>query len=972
VVGPRRTGTRVADRAGTACRAEAVSKVYGRRETAVHALRDVSLDIPSGAFTAIMGPSGSGKSTLLHCLAALDTPTTGRVFLGPTELTALSRRQQAQVRRDRIGFVFQAFNLVPTLDAIENITLPQLLAGRRPDGAWLDHIVRRVGLADRLYHRPSELSGGQQQRVALARALAGRPEVIFADEPTGNLDTSAGQEMLTLLRDAVDQFEQTVITVTHDPSITRYADRVLFLRDGQVVDEAHRPDIDQVVGHPRFGDGAGGDDRPDELHVPRPDGRDSMRSRRRRQRGEPAPGRPMVGSDDEVEVARQERWLQRIREQFEAEQQTDGRDDDGRPAEADPWTTEPAIEQVRPELPPTVSSWQADEQDDRHDAGPFDDAAVRAPETPHHAEPAPADDGWLPAMRSWQLRDRDDDHPDHEPTPPRPAWRDERARNEAPWSRPVDPDERDDQQATTSQWAPPDGEWPPLEHSRPRRPGWQTDSVSWARRLDDDADVAGPSPEGSPSGDRRNAGWTPPRDDDRWTARDEREHHWTPPEEEQRDAWASPDDQREPWTPPDDQRDAWTPSTTDDHRWSTRHRGADRRAAHDDEGFPADDAGQHPSGAGDHPHLDPTPGPGATWDAGDDQPAQAPRYQTWQAADDGGEANGYRQPDTPPRSPSRNGFHLDDMVGGARDEGAYRNGRRPSPRDDRPVPGPSRGPVPDDTRPPSPNDRRGPEQRGDASSNVRHATSGIDVADVGTPALDPGAPDRGESREQGPPAADTDERVTTTDDPREPLHPGPVDGDDEIVQPVLHRGPLASEREDEPEPSPRPTAEAASTDELELTSRPAADDPTPRPAAEEPPTAAPARTGDPTDDGGRQPLPTLPEATHDETIETPAASASRAPGGRGLQRPPGPGDDTLRDRRPRRRRPGTDSDDTELPAALASLRNTRRPDETADPMAALQSLQAQLDRLGATGGRHGGRTPRRPDRAHPAPGRDRD
>jgi putative ABC transport system ATP-binding protein len=304
-----------------ACRAEALSKVYGRRDTAVHALRDITLSIPSHAFTAIMGPSGSGKSTLLHCLAALDTPTSGRVYLGQTELTSLSRRQQAQVRRDRIGFVFQAFNLVPTLDAIENITLPQLLAGRRPNREWLEYVVARIGLADRLHHRPSQLSGGQQQRVALGRALAGQPEVIFADEPTGNLDTRASREMMSLLRSAVDDFRQTVVTVTHDPAIAGYADQVLFFTDGQVVDQVVHPEPDLVLEHLQYLDFSAPAHRGSrgQLHASmQPNGQD-MRSRRRRRGDETGPGRPMVGSDDEVEVARQERWLERIREQFEAE-----------------------------------------------------------------------------------------------------------------------------------------------------------------------------------------------------------------------------------------------------------------------------------------------------------------------------------------------------------------------------------------------------------------------------------------------------------------------------------------------------------------------------------------------------------------------------------------------------------------------------------------------------------------------------
>jgi putative ABC transport system ATP-binding protein len=305
-----------------ACRAEALSKTYGRRDTAVHALREITLSIPSHAFTAIMGPSGSGKSTLLHCLAALDTPTSGRVFLGQTELTSLSRRQQAQVRRDRIGFVFQAFNLVPTLDAIENITLPQLLAGRRPNKEWLEYVVAQIGLRDRLHHRPSQLSGGQQQRVALARALAGRPEVIFADEPTGNLDTKASREMLSLLRSAVDDFRQTVVIVTHDPAIAGYADQVLFFMDGQVVDQVLHPEQDLVLEHLQYLDSSTPAHRSPRRQLRasmQEDGQHIMRSRRRRRGDETGPGRPMVGSDDEVEVARQERWLQRIREQFDVE-----------------------------------------------------------------------------------------------------------------------------------------------------------------------------------------------------------------------------------------------------------------------------------------------------------------------------------------------------------------------------------------------------------------------------------------------------------------------------------------------------------------------------------------------------------------------------------------------------------------------------------------------------------------------------
>ncbi len=194
-----------------------------------------------------MGPSGSGKSTLLHCLAALEPPTTGKVFLGETDITRLGHRERAWLRRDRLGFIFQAFNLVPTLDARENITLPQRLAGSAPDAAWVRTVIDQVGLGDRLHHRPAELSGGQQQRVAIARALAGRPEIIFADEPTGNLDTRAGHEVLSLLRAAVDQHGQTIVMVTHDPMAAAYADRVVFLGDGCLVDELRDPTADRVL-----------------------------------------------------------------------------------------------------------------------------------------------------------------------------------------------------------------------------------------------------------------------------------------------------------------------------------------------------------------------------------------------------------------------------------------------------------------------------------------------------------------------------------------------------------------------------------------------------------------------------------------------------------------------------------------------------------------------------------------------------
>jgi len=240
-----------------AARSVALGKVYGRRDTTVAALRSVTLEFPAVEFTAVMGPSGSGKSTLLHCLAALDTPSSGKVFLGDTDISSLNHRERAELRRDRIGFVFQAFNLVPTLTARENITLPQLLAGRHPDRRWLAMVVEQVGLRDRLSHRPAELSGGQQQRVAVARALAGRPEIIFADEPTGNLDTRAGHEVLSLLRSAVDDHSQTIVMVTHDPMAASYADRVVFLGDGSVVDELREPTAERVLERLKSVSGAG-------------------------------------------------------------------------------------------------------------------------------------------------------------------------------------------------------------------------------------------------------------------------------------------------------------------------------------------------------------------------------------------------------------------------------------------------------------------------------------------------------------------------------------------------------------------------------------------------------------------------------------------------------------------------------------------------------------------------------------------
>ncbi|WP_066360347.1 ABC transporter ATP-binding protein [Herbidospora mongoliensis] len=228
-------------------RLDAVSKVYGKGQGAVAALREVSVGIPRGSFTAVMGPSGSGKSTFLHCAAGLDVPSSGSVTLGGTELAGMNETALTELRRLRIGFVFQAFNLISALTVIENITLPLRLAGVKADRAWLDEIVSRVGLEGRTSHRPAQLSGGQQQRVAIARALIARPEVVFCDEPTGALDTMTARDVLTLLREVVDGMGQTVVMVTHDPVAASYADAVLFLADGRIVDTLTAPTSEQVA-----------------------------------------------------------------------------------------------------------------------------------------------------------------------------------------------------------------------------------------------------------------------------------------------------------------------------------------------------------------------------------------------------------------------------------------------------------------------------------------------------------------------------------------------------------------------------------------------------------------------------------------------------------------------------------------------------------------------------------------------------
>jgi putative ABC transport system ATP-binding protein len=234
-------------RTEVAARAAGAVKIYGEGDAQVRALNGIDVEFVSQQFTAIMGPSGSGKSTLLHCLAGLDSLTDGRVYIGDTDLGSLNDDQLTRLRRDQVGFVFQAYNLVPTLNAMENITLPMAIAGRKPDQEWVDRIIDTIGIRDRLHHRPTELSGGEQQRVAAARALASRPDIIFADEPSGNLDSSSGAELLGFMSQAVRQLGQTIVMVTHDPAAAGYADRVVFLADGVVVGEMLEPTRERIL-----------------------------------------------------------------------------------------------------------------------------------------------------------------------------------------------------------------------------------------------------------------------------------------------------------------------------------------------------------------------------------------------------------------------------------------------------------------------------------------------------------------------------------------------------------------------------------------------------------------------------------------------------------------------------------------------------------------------------------------------------
>ncbi|WP_336054277.1 ABC transporter ATP-binding protein [Streptomyces sp. CA2R101] len=252
-------GSPAPTRAGgaVAARATDLSKVYGQGETRVVALDSVSVEFGKAKFTAIMGPSGSGKSTLMHCMAGLDAISSGSARIGDVELSSLGDKQLTRLRRDKIGFIFQAFNLLPTLSALENITLPMDIAGRKPDKEWLNAVIETVGLSGRLAHRPAQLSGGQQQRVAVARALAAQPEIIFADEPTGNLDSRSGAEVLGFLRESVQAMQQTVVMVTHDPVAAGYADRVVFLADGRIVEELYEPTPDAVLDRMRLFDSKG-------------------------------------------------------------------------------------------------------------------------------------------------------------------------------------------------------------------------------------------------------------------------------------------------------------------------------------------------------------------------------------------------------------------------------------------------------------------------------------------------------------------------------------------------------------------------------------------------------------------------------------------------------------------------------------------------------------------------------------------
>jgi putative ABC transport system ATP-binding protein len=1067
---------------GAACHADAVSKVFGDRHTAVHALRDVTLDIPRSSFTAIMGPSGSGKSTLLHCLAALDTPTAGRVFLGGTELTALSRRQQAQVRRDRIGFVFQSFNLVPTLDAFENITLPQRLAGRRPDDAWLEHVITRIGLRDRLHHRPSELSGGQQQRIALARALAGRPDVIFADEPTGNLDTTASREMLTLLRDAVDQFDQTVVTVTHDPAVARYADQILYFSDGQVIERDHRPEAERAPEPLRQHDAGdrGADVGRARRARRRSDGQQTMRSRRRRQANEPTPGRPMVGSDDEVEVARQERWLQRIREQFEAE---DGGDADGafgaetfaQPNDTDAFgdhttgdaRSDDASDRGRTEPPTTHDPYHTDtgrtQPPTTHEpnfANTF--RAAHDPGAGHWrttADRHQVDDvgphgvgdgeggGWLPAERSWRPAT-------DEATTTADDWRVETANRAelTPWSRPEieattepernRPTSMSDLHDTSDRWAPAEqrmAEEYHSEHTNGRRGrGRQHERDGWTGR-------------GSESAQRppsRGAD-VPERDDRR-----EREHHAEPEPVERR--YTDPhhvepqalEYDTAPWN------DARTP------RWRLHGAPDDidlPNAAVDDGGVepPVDPTsnGQHRNGQ----HADHT-------SASDDDVAQDPWVSLWDAntgldvsevwtpsfdhswpSNGNGHANGDLH--TNGRSRSNSFVHapyptVDDSASAS----SHHQRREQEPRqdadtraDDDGATDPRIPPVDHPPQPAPPAADQRPPARVDKAD--RRSQPNADADDTAPPVTD--GPTGGLTAERGDQVTAHDTRPPDPVRPAQPVDDAPdataaaadhhgatahhLDRDRRDARasnaPIDHRDAPASDAPIDHRDAPASDAPIdhrdapASDAPTDHRDAPASDAPTDHrdaPASDAPTDhrdapASDARTihrdtstddvkaddhdavtddadadrhdapsDDPQAPGRRSPA----DEPAEPTAEAPNAHDTTPPAGatddHGHDRTTGPGVveppahawrvDT-RTEQPergwRRREPAAAATtaratpqgrrDTPVPPPLASLRNTRRPDQAHDPMEALQLLQEQLDRLSSTSRRKGRR-----------------
>jgi putative ABC transport system ATP-binding protein len=1015
--------------------------VYGSRETAVHALRDVTLTIPRSAFTAIMGPSGSGKSTLLHCLAALDTPTSGRVFLGGTELTALSRRQQAQVRRDRIGFVFQSFNLVPTLDALENITLPQLLAGRRPDRAWLHHVIARVGLEDRLHHRPSELSGGQQQRIALARALAGRPEVIFADEPTGNLDTTASHEMLTLLRDAVDQFDQTVVTVTHDPSIASYADQILYFSDGRVVDRAARPDADHVS-RPRHDQGVeSGNGRHDHRFPARrrADGQQTMRSRRRRQPEEPAPGRPMVGSDDEVEVARQERWLRRIREQFEAEyttledtdpeastgdhpsvhdtiqQPTQWSDDqahwtdhDPRPRTSGPYddqhhpatghtpgpyddqhhpatghtpgpspdTSTPYDDHVRrqatsdtyddhlrrqatadtygdvrradasgyhggrqaPDLPHTdVQPRQEDDGAGRHDLGRDDPQHARAPF--HHA--AADANGWLPPERAQLYTAPYTGAPEERGVDPgADRWREDAVTPSeiAPWSRPAheaadeheltQPTETPGWRVTGDPWAPPDEHLAEEYHSEQstsrRGQSWQHDSGDvwstgrWEAQAEDTA------------GEERVVDESRDADQPGGSARHDTDGHTVVPapmpddvERPVRQVDDGSDDVRvERWRHDDHAGDEATAATNGSYR-NGRHTDAAPPTVNGHDRDPWTDVWDAPAG----------PGSGEVWTPTFDRSSHVNgNGRAVSDAQDVGPSPGEDAEEVPsdglragdaPWSPPADDLHAEpdpmhgERTGWVDDRGAS---AIDPPHDDATVGGTG-----------------APETQG-GEEHVRAPDDPHGVDAPVEPRDDDSARDAAEHPADGQPPAPPVANDTIAPQAEQP-------GEADVaaaphVEPATH---------DVPDPGavpqvaadPEPVSGDSTVDSLAAPSTEVA---AARPASE--------------------PLRDEETAAHHQP-ETPVArrrvgtaAAQHQPHSPAAPDPRHRPDAPVARTRPEPTTPASARrSDASVPPPLASLRNTRRPDEWRDPMEALQSLQDQLDRLGGTGRR--GRRPRR-------------